>query len=63
MKNTANIVFLIRKRILTMAGRRPIFVTLVTDIYTFLRDTTFKATLEPSQKKKKKKEITHKKWE
>jgi len=49
-----------------MAGRKPIFATLVTDVFTFMRDSAFKATIEPKQhdsKKKKKKEINHKKWE
>jgi hypothetical protein len=46
-----------------MAGRRPIIATLITDVYSFLRDSTFKATLEPKQNKKEKKEIHHKKWE
>lgn len=46
-----------------MAGRKPILATLLSDIYSFLRDSTFKAIFEPAQKKKKNKESTHKKWE
>ncbi len=47
-----------------MPGRKPIFATLVTDIYTFTRDSMFKIFLEPAsheerrakEEKKKKKE-------
>lgn len=37
-----------------MAGRRPIFASLVQATYTIIRDKTFKVVLEPSQNKKKK---------
>ncbi len=46
-----------------MPGRRPIFATLVTDLYTFTRDSMFKIFLEPAshedrraKEEKKKKE-------
>jgi len=45
-----------------MPGRKPIFATLVTDIYTFTRDSMFKVFLEPAshedrrEKEKKKKD-------
>ncbi|MCV9387069.1 hypothetical protein [Reichenbachiella ulvae] len=38
-----------------MAGRRPIFASLVHDTYMFIRDHTFKMILEPKQGKPKKK--------
>lgn len=38
-----------------MAGRRPIFASLVQTTYTIIRDNTFKVVLEPSQDKSKKK--------
>lgn len=36
-----------------MAGRRPIFATLVQDTILFIRDATFKMILEPKPKKPK----------
>lgn len=36
-----------------MPGRRPIFVTLVGDIVSFLRDVLFKAILEPASPAKR----------
>lgn len=38
-----------------MPGRSPIFVTLISSIFMFLRDILFRATLEPVAKKGRKK--------
>ena len=37
-----------------MRGHKPIFATLVHDVYHFIRDSTFKIILEPKPKKPKK---------
>ena len=36
-----------------MPGHKPIFVTLVTDLITFTRDTLFKVLLEPASHEKR----------